>query len=301
MAEITRILCPVDLSEFSHHALDHARALAQWYEADITVLHVFTVPVPFTPTPGMAEAYPPLPLPQPQEIAEEVRRFCGLGDGGHDARVTVVVKEGAAAKEIVRHAETLPADLLVMGTHGRGGFEQLFLGSVTEKVLRSTHVPVLTVPPPVERVETVLYKTILCPTEFSDPSTRALEYALTLAEETDARVILLHVIEGLADDSRLISEASHFSVPEYYAHLEREARARLKAALPEEARVWCHPEERVVFGKAYRVILQVAEELKADLIVMGVHGKGTLNRRLFGSTTHHVIREAPCPVLTLRG
>jgi nucleotide-binding universal stress UspA family protein len=301
MAEIKRILCPVDLSEFSHHALDHARALAQWYEADITVLHVLTAPLPLTLSPGMAEAYPPLPLPQPQEIAEEVRRFCGLSDRRQDARVTVVVMEGTPAKEIVRQAETLPADMLVMGTHGRGGFERLFLGSVTEKVLRSTHVPVFTVPPPVERVETVLYRTILCPTEFSDPSTRALEHALTLAQETAARLILLHVIEGLADDPRLISEASHFSVPEYYAHLEKEARARLKSVLPQEARVWCHPEERVVLGKAYRVILDVAEELNADLIVMGVDGTGALNRRLFGSTTHRVIREARCPVLTLRG
>jgi nucleotide-binding universal stress UspA family protein len=301
MFTIKRIVCPVDLSEFSRHALGHARALAQWYEAEISVVHVFTVPLPLTPGPGTAEAYPPLPLPQPEEIAEEVRRFCRLGDARQGARVDVTVMEGKPATEIVRHAETLPADLLVMGTHGRGGFERLFLGSVTEKVLRSTHVPVLIVPPPVERVETVVYKTILCPTEFSDLSTRALEYALALAEETHARLILLHVIEGFVDDPRLISEASHFSVPEYYAHLEKEARARLKSALPEEARPWCHPEERVVFGKAYRVILQVAEELSADLIVMGVHGKSALNRRLFGSTTHHVIREARCPVLTLRG
>lgn len=76
-----------------------------------------------------------------------------------------------------------------MGTHGRGGFERLFLGSVTERVLRTTHVPVLTVPPPVERVGSVVYKTIVCPIEFSDPSTRALEYALSLAEEADASLI----------------------------------------------------------------------------------------------------------------
>jgi hypothetical protein len=90
-------------------------------------------------------------------------------------------------REILRHAEDRRTDLLVMGTHGRSGFEALFLGSVTEKVLRSTHVPVLTVPPAVERVGTVVYKTILCPIEFADPSTRALENALTLAEETSTR------------------------------------------------------------------------------------------------------------------
>jgi nucleotide-binding universal stress UspA family protein len=300
MVEIKRILCPVDLSQLSHHALDHARALAQWYEADITVLHVFTVPVPLMPAAGMAEAYPPLPLPQPQEIAEDVRRFCGLGDGRLDPRMNVIVIEGLPAKEIVRHAETLPADLLVMGTHGRGGFERLLLGSVTERVLRTTDVPVLTVPSPVERPGSVLYKTIVCPIDFSDASTRALEYALSLAEETNAHLLLLHVIEGVIDPSQL-REVSHFSVPEYYRHLEEDAMARLKTAIPEDARVWCTPDERLASGKPHREILRIAEETSAEIIVMGVHGKGAFSRRVLGSTTHHVIRGAGCPVLTLRG
>jgi nucleotide-binding universal stress UspA family protein len=300
MVEIKRILCPVDLSELSHHALDQARALAKWYEADITVLHVLSTPQPLPPAAGMPPVYVQPLTPEPHDSTEDVRRFYGLSDPTKEARVHVVVAEGTPAKEIVAYAESLPADLLVMSTHGRGGFERLFLGSVTEKVLRSTRVPVLTVPPPVQQVGSVLYKTILCPLEFSDPSTRALEYALTLAEEADATLILLHVIEALADVT-VPSEVDQFSVPEYYRLREEEARARLKSALPEEARVWCTPEERVVFGKAYRVILQTAEEVNADIIVMGVHGQGALNRFLFGSTTHHVIREAHCPVLTLRG
>ena len=173
------------------------------------------------------------------------------------------------------------------------------MGSVTEKVLRSTHVPVLTVPPAVEHVKSVVYKTILCPVEFSDPSTRALEYALTLAEETGARLILLHVIERLVDAPQP-AELSPFDPQEYRRHLEEDARAQLRSAVPEDARVWCTPEERVLSGKADRVILDLAHQEKVEVVVMGVHGKGAFNRRLFGSTTHHVIREARCPVLTLR-
>jgi nucleotide-binding universal stress UspA family protein len=297
MAAINRILCPVDLSAISRHALDHALAIAKWYDARVTVFHVFSAP-PMT-SPGGVEVLPELRPIDSREIAEEVRRFSGLtGTSGN--RSEVVVVEGSPVKEILRQAKQQPADLLIMGTHGRGGFETLFLGSVTEKVLRSTHVPVLTVPPPVERVESVIYKTILCPIEFSDPSIRALEYALTLAEETDARLILLHVIEHVLDSPRF-GEVTHFSVPEYQRLLAEDARARLRSAVPEDARVWCTPENRVLSGKAYRVILDVAEQEKAEIIVMGVHGKGVLNRRLFGSTTHHVIREARCPVLTLRG
>jgi nucleotide-binding universal stress UspA family protein len=307
MAAIERILCPIDFSDTSRHALGHAFAFARWYEARVTIFHVVNVPVPVMPPSGLAgmppigvaeelSQNPPLRL---EDVAEEVRRFSGLRDGADPKTAEVVVVEGNPVRETLAQAEQIAADLLIMGTHGRSGFEALFLGSVTEKVLRSTHVPVLTVPPAVERVESVAYRTILCPIEFSDPSTRALEYALTLAKETGARLILLHVIEQLVDAPQL-RQVSQLNVEEYRRSLEEDARARLRSAVPEDARVWCTPEEQVLSGKAYRLILDVAEQEAAEIIVMGVHGKGVLNRRLFGSTTHHVIREARCPVLTLR-
>jgi nucleotide-binding universal stress UspA family protein len=297
MVDIKRILCPVDLSESSRHALDHALALSKWYEARVIVLHVFAAAQPWVPLIGMPVDLPVLPSVRPHDVAEDVRRFCGplaFTDGVAE----VVLKEGDPTKEILLQAER--ADLLVLGTHGRSGFERLFLGSVTEKVIRATHVPVLTVPPPVERPKSVLYGTILCPIEFSDASTRALEYALSLAEEADARLILLHVIEGSIEQP-YFGDMGHVSLREYYRYLEEDAMERLKAAVPEESRLWCKPDERVATGKAYREILKVAAEEGAELIVMGVHGKAALNRRLFGSTTHHIIREAGCPVFTLRG
>ena len=299
MTAINRILCPVDFSDTSRHALEHAFAFARWYKARLTVFHVLNVPLPLMLATGVPQDVAELPPLRPDDVAEEVRRFSGLTGAADQTRADVVVADGSPVREIVRQAEQMPADLLVMGTHGRSGFEALFLGSVAEKVLRSTHAPVLTVPPAVEHVETVIYKTILCPIEFSDASTRALEYALTLAEETGARLILLHVIEPLWEGPQL-GELSHFSVPEYRRYLEEDAGKRIRAAVPEDARVWCTPEERVMSGKPYRVILEVAQRENVEVIVMGVHGKGALNRRLFGSTTHHVIREARCPVLTLR-
>lgn len=293
VVEIKRILCPVDLSGLSRHALDHARSIAEWYKASVTIFHVYVVPQPLMPP--VAVAIPPT---EPAELAEEVRRFSGLTEASAEPPMEIVVVEGSPVKEILRQIDKMSADLVVMGTHGRGGFAALFLGSVTEKVLRSTNVPVLTVPPPVERTGPVVYKTILCPIEFSDPSTRALEYALTLAKESGARLLLLHVVELPVDGE--FYEVPEFNLTEYRRQLEESARARLKSALPDEARVWCAPEERVISGKAYRAILDVAEQEKAEIIVMGVHGRGALHRRLFGSTTHHVIRAARCPVLTLR-
>src|SRR5438876_3691527 len=155
VVNISRILCPVDLSIVSRHALDHAFALAKWYEAHLTVLYVCPAPlVPPTDLAGDVTVLPPLP---PEVVEDDVRRFCGpLPD--LQGRFSVVVKSGTPAYEILQAADA--ADLLVMGTHGRSGFERLFLGSITEKVLRSTHRPVLTAPPPVERPTSVLYKRI---------------------------------------------------------------------------------------------------------------------------------------------
>ena len=145
-----------------------------------------------------------------------------------------------------------------------------------------------------------MFKTILCPVEFSGASTRALEYALSLAKEADARLIVLHVLEDTLGEAGA-ETLGHLSLSEYHQHVEQEALKRLTAAIPEDARVWAKPDERVVKGRAYREILKTVEEERVELVVMGVNGRGAIDRFVFGSTTHRVIRDAACPVLTLHG
>ena len=297
MASINRILCPIDFSDFSLDALRHGLVLAQWYSAQLTLFHVYQVSQPL-PVEGFPVSVPVFVDADPNKLADEVRRFCAPLLGASGQSVEIVVRPGDAAKEIRHEAERLPYDLVILGTHGRSGFERLFLGSVTEKVLRSTHVPVLTIPPPVREPGSPLYKTILCPLDFSDASIRALEYALSLAQEADARLILLHAIEDVVSDIGAHA-LGHRSVSEYYQLLEKDAVTRFKAVVPDDARVWSRPEERVVKGRAYQEILKVVADEEVDLVVVGVHGKGVVNRLVFGSTTHRVIREAGCPVLTL--
>ena len=260
---------------------------------------MYHLPVPPVALAG-SEVGPFQPVVEPRQILDDVRRFCEpvVGTG---VSLEIVLAEGVPAKQIVRHAEEMPADLLAMGTHGHGGFERLFLGSVTEKVIRSVRCPVLTVPPPAgpPAPGRALFKTILCPLDFSDSSLQAAEYALSLAKEADARLILLHVIDSFFEEPPDSADA-HFDSDAYRKFLEERAMARLRAVVPEDARTWCKPEERIVYGKAHREILRVAAEVGAEAILMGVHGRGVIDRMLFGSTTHNVIRQAPCPVLTLR-
>jgi nucleotide-binding universal stress UspA family protein len=300
MPNVDRILCAVDFSDFSLDALRHGVVLAGWYGAELTLVHVYE------PAPMLLPVKDPpgnLPLSQPIDeaaLAEQLRNFCAPALAAFERHVEIVLKEGKPAKEIPREAERTSADLLLLGTHGRSGFERLFLGSVTEKVLRSTRVPVLTIPPTVRHPGAPYYKTILCPVEFSTASIRALEHALSFAKAADARLILLHVIEDVLGSAGA-ETLGHLSMQEYYRHLEQEALAQLTAAVPDDARIWARPEVRVVKGRASRDILKIVAEEGVELVVMGVHGRTALDRVVFGSTTHRVIREAGCPVLTLRG
>jgi nucleotide-binding universal stress UspA family protein len=294
---ITSVLCPVDLSEPSRHALDHAVAVTKWCEAKLVVLHVFRAfPIPIAVD---AVALSPEPIAiEPDRILDDVGRFCAPSLGALESPPRIVVKEGDAEHEIIAQAEQLSADLIVMGTHGRKGIQRLLLGSVTERVLRTTRVPVITVPP-AERAEPVMYEKVLCPIEFHESEPRALEHVLSLVlpflkgvaphtKKSGARLILLHVVEGFFEQ-----------LPEYFSIRERHAMKRLTRAVPADARDWCRPEARVTAGKADTEILRAAADVGADLIVMAVHGKGAADRRLYRSTTSHVIRDANCPVLTL--
>jgi nucleotide-binding universal stress UspA family protein len=145
----------------------------------------------------------------------------------------------------------------------------------------------------------VSFKHILCPMDFSPAALQALGFALDLARQSEGVVTLLHALEWLTDEEP--REYTHFNVPEYRQHLVDDARERLQALVADESRTPTAIEHRVVVGRAYREILQVAQESGTDLIVMGAQGRGGLGLALFGSTTQQVVRAATCPVLTVRG
>ena len=148
MTEIKRIMCPVDFSDVSRHAIEHAVVIAGWYKSRITALHVhnpIVLPIASLELAGYREASEPDAAGFKQlqaDLAASVKSATAAGIGV-DARI----ESGPPAAQILDCAATLPADLIVIGTHGVGGFEHLILGSVTEKVLRKAACPVLTVPP----------------------------------------------------------------------------------------------------------------------------------------------------------
>jgi nucleotide-binding universal stress UspA family protein len=294
---IEHILCPTDFSMFSARAVRHASALAQRFGARLTVLHVWA-PYATSPlhTPAMILANQDLRA----LIDDEMRAFVesAVQDG---ATVKTVVREGEPWREIQAMAEQLPADLLVMGTHGRGGFEHLLLGSVTEKILRRAPCPVLSVCHEEGRTWEApgLIRRILCATDLSASSNSAMKFALALAQEHKATLIMVHVVEALAPSG----DPEYMTMPETEAlrqRIESLARNHLSRTMLESPRARCEIVERVVGGRAHREILRIAVEESADMIVMGARPHAALAQAVFGSTSHHVVREATCPVLTVR-
>jgi nucleotide-binding universal stress UspA family protein len=302
MRDFKRILCPVDFSDASGHAIDQAIALAGWCRASITALHVHTPAyVSVAGLPGLEgfEADADLSRLRDQTTA----RFRAATDAG--ICLDVVVDVGQPAGRILDRGAELSADVIVMGTHGASGFQHLVLGSVTEKVLRKARCAVLTVPPKVRATSRLPFTRLLCPVDFSEASLAALQTARSLASESESALTVLNVIEWPwseppAPVAAGLPLAQARALAEYHRYLETSAMARLKGLIQDAVADRSAPLPRLRYGKSYVEILRVAAEEGADLIVIGVHGRNLLDMAVFGSTTNQVVRQATCPVLTLR-
>jgi nucleotide-binding universal stress UspA family protein len=309
MIEIKTILCPIDFSDYSRRALDYAATIARWYESTITLFHVYpTAPIAAfgleSPAPGGAVLTPA----DRERMTAAIASFVEPSSAAEiPTEVVIGQSVGSTANEILKQARSMPADLLVIGTHGRSGFDRLVLGSVTEKVLRKADCPVLTVPhaPTAAPIAPAVFKRILCPVDFSDSSMHALNYAMSLAQEADARLTVLHVMQyDLEVEAPEMYETviadRRLSLTDYRTRCEEYSRERLRAAVPETVGAYCTVEVLLAIGRPYREILRVAAEQQADLIAMGVQGRSAADVMVFGSTTQHVVRQATCPVLTVR-
>jgi nucleotide-binding universal stress UspA family protein len=298
MITFTHILCPIDLSEASVRALTYATALANWYGARLEVLHVTRPPEPPTIAADGVVVEPGRAVSSEPVVAEMHRVLAQVGASA--VTPELLVAGGRTHEVIVERAAAHAVDLIVMGTHGRSGFNRLLLGSVTERLLRVAPCPVLTVSAaaPAATASAVSFKRILCPIDFSPASLGALACALSLARAAGGGVTVLHAIEYL--DPEEPCEHVDFDIRQRREHFVEHARARLHALVAAEDTTWCDISEVVAVGRAYQMTLQHAAAWPADLICMGAQGTGGLELMLYGSNTQHVLRTAGCPVLTVR-
>jgi nucleotide-binding universal stress UspA family protein len=293
MLTLRSVLCPTDFSDVSMKAEAYATALARHFGASLRLLHV---------DPPMPVLAPYGEIPVDPRLFED-QRDAALNDlaaAAERARAAGVPVEttlcgGHPAREILAAATTLRPDLVVIGTHGHGGVEHLLLGSVTEKVMRKAPCPVMVVPPGAHPESGIRFGRILCPIDGSTASADALTYALALAQEADSQVTLLYVVEPVP----AAGEFGALDVAEYQRLGEDHARQVLRDAVSTEVREWCRLDERIATGKPSERILDAAGVEHADVIVMGVRGRGAIDLFAFGSTTNDVVRRATCPVLAV--
>lgn len=271
------ILCPVDFSEISALGLRFAQAVAKCGRARLTVLFAD----PFLPPPYFTQGKVGEVKAQieafKQEAEKSLVRFASETLGG-DARPDVKVIEALPVDGILRAVKEISADLIAMGTHGRSGVNRLMLGSVAERVLRESPVPVLTVRPEPRGPEPFpAIRRIVCPVNNSDVARRSLAYAAELARCFGADLTVLHVREDKGKDSI----------------------ADLCAWVRAEAKPACVVREVTREGEAAQEIVAAASEMSCDLLVLGARHRRFFDSTVIGTTTVRVVRHASCAVLTV--
>ncbi len=261
------VLFTTDFSSASQTAVPYARAIANWYGSKIFFCHV--VPAAGPASGPLSE--PNLARQQAEKSMASFVRSAALGNAAYE----VVIEQGELWEALAAVIQHRHIDLIVLGTHGRHGIKKLTLGSVAERIFQHAPCPVWTVGPGATQkpFEFGSLKRILFATDFSTSSLHALPYALSLAEENQASIILLHLIPLMPLDQNpaAVMDAS---------------RKRLEALLPAEARDWCTPEFVVQSEFPLSGILKVAAEKDVDLIVMGLR-HGAASARGAGSIGPH--------------
>ncbi len=282
MKKLHRVLVAVDFSEAARAAFDRALVLSRSHDAELTVVHAVPTDRAFN-WDGRAR----------RGLIKSLRAAAKAAG----VRFRFSIQAGDPAGVIVLHANARRADLIVLGTSKRSGFDRFRFGSVAETVAREATQPVLVVPPASGEGtdSTTPLKSILVAVDLGASSRAAVERALSIAGD-GTRVTVVHVLPGLpmAGASRYMY---HLMEPEYHRQLARDAWSRLAAILPASTSPAIHV--RVVTGDPTAEISRVASEVGADLVLVGVTPRGAIGRLFFGSTAERIIRSAGVPVLAM--
>jgi nucleotide-binding universal stress UspA family protein len=285
---IRNILLAMDFSPESEAALQYAEAVARRFDSKLFVAHVIEPSEDtYVPGGGGLVTYQMVKYDARKELDRLDKR---LEKFPHE----MILKRGEAASVLRDLTTTVSADLVVLGTHGRSGIRRLVMGSVAEEVFRQAPCAALTVGPKVtsDAPREIDFPHILYATDFSPESLAAAPFAACLAQEFESQLTFLNVVklplEPMESEQAIIGDREK----------------KLQVLIPPDIDLWCEPKVMVRFGDAGEVITEVAQALKADLIVLGVRGAGGslgVATHISRAAAHEVVSHAKCPVLTLRG
>ncbi len=302
--EFKQVLIATDFSDASQRAFDYAVAIARRYRSALSVVHAIP-PDPREPIP----IYPlPRELDRDRLEAEQQMKQLGEKAGIHDLSHQLLLEQGPVWDVLASVIQREKVDLLVLGTRGRGGLKMLALGSVAEEVLRLAPCPVLTIGPsvPLADSDTTEFRRILFATDFGPASAKAFPYALSLAEDYRAKLVLLHMvppmpIPDLGPALYVPAAYSAEAVTKWQETTRDESAKKLKELLPPNTKLPSEPEYVVATDFLPEGILGVAAAHRIELIVMGANRTQSprMAAHIPWALTHEVIGHAKCPVLTV--
>lgn len=289
MEGIKRILFPTDFSANANHALQHALKLANFTEGEIIVQHV--VSDYFQQHPHWSALF------GVHEMQTELDGYVGthvtplLGEAAEKVQIRKVVSKGDTAKQIADLAEKEVVDLVIMGSAD---------GEFTNSVVRLTSRPVLAVSMysdarPAPHMHKI--NTILVATDFSQHSNKVVRYAFGLKKMFDASVYLVHVIESPKVLEFGIRQSAFFNTVE---RMRGWAANELLNLTPDEFINDPKVVRLVEFGSASDRISEIAEEVGADITIVGTHEYGAIRKALMGSTTDELLTKTTNPVLAVK-
>ncbi|AKH97488.1 universal stress protein [Halanaeroarchaeum sulfurireducens] len=282
---IDEILVPTDGSENAQRALDHATLLARAFDATVHGLYVinFTYAADFEGGIDSESVHGALER-EGRNALDDVETGCE--DAGVDW--TTEILEGRTSVRISNYAMTNDIDLIVMGTHGRSGISRLLLGSVTEAVIRQCELPVLTVPTDAPPLETA-YEDVLVATDGSDDAAFAIETAIDLASAVEATIHGISVVDTGLTRNQMIDLL-----------LEEEAERAIESLEGAVTEAGLEVTTEILEGEPHEAIRDYATQHGVDLVVVGSHGKGAIERTFLGSVSERTIRTADRPILVTR-
>ena len=287
LVPVARIMVATDFSAYSDQALDCAVSLARRFNSKIYLTHVITLT-------GHGVMEPEVGAPSHEELWNLAKESAGkIEDSGRFSSVPheMVIEEGTLWPALEKLIQKHEIDLLVLGTHGTTGVLKVLAGSSAEQIFRQARIPVLTVGPAVPRQPLFegKFENILCATDFGPAAEREVAYAFALAQEHGAKLVLLHVNPPVA------------TVSERDIALNRETNIRkLTELAPTGVDLVCKPEYRLASGEPVDEILWIAQDTKADLIVIGAKKRESLAGHIPHTKAYRIVCGARCPVLTIK-
>lgn len=303
------IMIPLDGSPFSEIAIPTAIALARRWGARLELVHVHA-PLVY---PSGAPMYDTrIDTEERAARRSELDATAARLRTASGAGVTVTFLDGPVLNTLAAHVAARSPALLVMATHGIGGFSRLWLGSVADGLLRRAGVPVLLIRSPAPRSgqhegEQPVFRHVLIPLDGSDRAESVLEHAVALGDADSTEFTLLSVVVPLpltAGPSRGLMPSANWHGGGLYDNIEqreREASAYLEHVATELRRSGMTVTTRVVVhAQAAQAILEVGDALHADVVALSTHGRAPLVRWVIGSVADKVVRASQLPVLVFR-